>query len=116
MDTYHVWNDLREGVSDLEFAAAVGAWMEHLQSEGSIAGWRLSRRKLGLGPADLGEFHLAIDVVDLAQLDRAFHSAAARALPAEGLHHAVNSLTRNVRFALYRDFPDDFRQRGAELF
>jgi len=28
----------------------------------------------------------------------------------------VNSLAQNVRFALYRDFPDPQRQRGAERF
>jgi hypothetical protein len=32
----------------------------------------------------------------------------------EGKH--VNSLVQNVRFALYRDFPDPQRQRGAERF
>jgi hypothetical protein len=116
MDTYHVWCDLKEGVGDLDFAQAVTAWMEHLASEETISGWRLSRRKLGLGPADLGEFHLAIDVRDLAQLDRAFQVAASRAQPAEGLHHGVNSLVRNPRFALYRDFPDDSRRHGEELF
>lgn len=116
MDTYHVWCDLREGVSDLTFASAVAGWMDHLASEGFVATWRLSRRKLGLGPTDIGEFHLAIDVRDLAQLDQAFHVAASRAQPAEGLHHAVNSLVRNARFALYRDFPDGQRRHGEELF
>lgn len=116
MDTYHVWCDLREGVSDLTFAQAVAAWMEHLVAERCIHSWRLTRRKLGLGPSDLGEFHLAIDVRDLAQLDQAFHAASSRAQPAEGLHHAVNSLVRSARFALYRDFPDGQRRHGEELF
>jgi hypothetical protein len=36
--------------------------------------------------------------------------------PVEGIHFGVNSLSANVRFALYRDFPDAFCHRGEEKF
>jgi hypothetical protein len=52
----------------------------------------------------------------LAQLDRAFDHVAERSEPTETFHFGVNSLVQNVRFALYRDFPDPQRQRGAERF
>jgi hypothetical protein len=55
-----------------------------------------------------------IEVKDLAQLDRAFDHVAERSEATEGYHFGVNSLVQNVRFALYRDFPDPQRQRGAE--
>ncbi|HET6466817.1 MAG TPA: DUF6614 family protein [Geminicoccaceae bacterium] len=116
MDIYHVWCDLAPGASDTAFAQNVRAWLGHLQEQGLIQGFRLTRRKLGLAPEHLGEFHLAIEVLDLAQLDRAFRLAAARAEPAEGLHHAVNHMARNARFALYRDFPDAGRREGEERF
>jgi hypothetical protein len=48
--------------------------------------------------------------------DRAFDHVAERSEPTEGYHFGVNSLAQNVRFALYRDFPDPQRQRGAERF
>jgi hypothetical protein len=41
---------------------------------------------------------------------------AERSEPTEGYHFGVNSLVQTVRFALYRDFPDPQRQRGAERF
>jgi hypothetical protein len=69
-----------------------------------------------LAPKELGEFHLIIETRDLAQLDSAFHLAAARREPTESVHFGVNSQVCNVTFALYRDFPDAFRQEGEEKF
>lgn len=90
--------------------------MEHLTKHNKIASWRLMRRKLGLGPKELGEFHVMIEVEDLAQLDKAFSVVAARTGEAEPMHFGVNSKIQDVKFALYRDFPDPVRQSGDELF
>ncbi len=76
----------------------------------------MTRRKLGLGPRDFGEFHIVIEVADLAQLDAAFKTVSARSGPIEQLHHAVNRMACDVQFALYRDFPDPHRERGGEKF
>jgi len=116
MDIYHGWCDLKEGVGDMEFAEAFTTYMEKLKADGFIEGYRLTRRKLGLGGEGLGEFHFMIEVEGLAQLDEAFGLVASRAAPVEGIHFAANSLIRNVRFALYRDFPDPGRVQGEELF
>ena len=91
-------------------------YFEHLEAEGLIAGYRIMRRKLGLGPPALREFHIMLEFEDLAQLDRAFDRAASRSDPVESFHHAVNSLVSDVFFALYRDFPDPVRVRGEEKF
>lgn len=116
MDIYHVWCDLKPGVQDVDFSDRMGKYLGHLQEQGLIGGWRLTRRKLGLGPHELGEFHLMIEVKDLEQMERAFNAVASRSEPVEGFHFEVNSLVRNARFALYRDFPDEFRKRGEERF
>lgn len=116
MDIYHIWCDLKPGVSDLEFVDDVGDYLDALEANGSLQSWRLMRRKLGLGAEGLGHFHLMLEFTGLAQLDEAFGAAAARVDPMEGLHHAVNAKVTNVRFALYRDFPDDVRERGEERF
>lgn len=116
MDLYHVWFDLKAGARDTEVCDAIDAYLGRLQRDGSIAGHRITRRKLGLGPGELGEFHVQIEVESLAQLDRAFEQVAARTDPVEGLHAAVNQQVRNLRFALYRDFPDSGRVRGGEVF
>ncbi len=116
MDIYHVWCDLQPGTSDIVFSEKLALYMGHLQERALIHAWRLTRRKLGLGPSSLGEFHIMIEVRDLAQLDAAFQSVAGRSEPVEGFHFGVNSIVRNANFALYRDFPDPFRTRGEERF
>jgi hypothetical protein len=116
MDIYHVWFDLKPGVGDLEFTQRIGAYLGHLQDQGLIEGWRLTRRKLGLGPPQLGDWHVMIEVKDLHQLDDAFERVASRREPVESLHWGVNSLVDNPVFALYRDFPDPVRHRGEEKF
>ena len=112
MDIYHIWCDLKPGISDVKFADQVSAYLGSLKADGLIQNWRLTRRKLGLGVLGLGEFHLIIEVTGLAQLDNAFDRVASRGEPIEGLHFAVNSLVRNAQFVLYRDFPDPVRKRG----
>jgi len=116
MDVYHIWCNLRPGVSDAEFAANVHAYLGDLATHGLIEGHRITRRKLGLGPPSLGELHVTIEIRDLAQLDRAFQKVATRSGEIEGLHAAVNQMARDLTFALYRDFPDPQRITGEERF
>ena len=116
MDIYHVWCDLKPGVGDIAFSEKVATYMGHLRQQSAIEGWRLTRRKLGLGPAHVGEFHLMIEVRDLAQLDLAFRHVASRREPVEGFHFETNALVQNAIFALYRDFPDPVRHQGEERF
>ena len=91
MDIYHIWCNLKSGTKDVPFCNRVDAYLGRLRDEQLIANYRITRRKLGFGPPQLGEFHIAIEVADLAQLDAAFQHVAHRAGPIEGLHHAVNS-------------------------
>lgn len=116
MDLYHVWFDLAPGAPDLEVCEAARGYLEALRVQGRIHGFRITRRKLGLGPRELGEFHVLIEVEGLAQLDQAFTAVSARADPIEGLHAAVNQRVRRLCFALYRDFPDPHRKHGEERF
>ncbi len=116
MDVYHIWASLKNGVKDIEFADDAKAYFEHLKGQGHIAGYRITRRKLGLGPPQLPEWHITLDFENMAQMDDAFGLVSSRAGPVESFHHAVNSKVEEVFFALYRDFPDAGRQRGAEKF
>ncbi len=116
MDIYHVWCDLKPGVGDIAFCERASAYLGMLRDEQLIRSFRITRRKLGFGPNELGEFHIAIEVDNLAQLEAAFAHVARRAGPVEGVHQAVNSLACNLSFALYRDFPDAVRVRGEEKF
>lgn len=113
---YQGFFDLKPGVRDLAFAEAVDGYLGHLKEQGLIESWRLLRRKLGLGPKELGEFQLVMEFAGLEQLDRAFARVSARTDPIEGLHHAVNSQVARISFSLYRDFPDPQRDSGQERF
>jgi len=111
---YEVWFNLKDTHKDLEFARALDDYLGHLAGEGLIAGYRLTRRKLGFGPNELGEFHVAISVQSLAQLDEAFGVVAQRSGELERLHARVYSAITDARFALYRDFPDPQRVASAD--
>jgi hypothetical protein len=116
MDLFHNWFNLKPGVRDTEFCASLASYLDALKERGEIAGYRVTRRKLALGPPELGEFHVVIEVQGLAQLDRAFATVSTRAGPIEALHAAANQQICDLRSALYRDFPDPHRQRGEERF
>ncbi len=114
MDYYHIWCDLKDGVNDVTFCDNVGRYLGHLEDQGLIAGHRLARRKLGLGPDGLGEFHIVIETRDMAHLEQTFQRVAKREHTVETLHGAVYSAVRNLKFALYRDFPDAIRTGDAD--
>ena len=116
MDYYHTWFDLKSGVKDTDFARDLARYMAYLSERKLIEGWTLSRRKLGLAPAELGDFHLVMETKNMAQLDEAFQHVATRAEPVESVHFGVNSKVQNARFGLYRDFPDAVRREGEEKF
>ncbi len=113
MNYYEAWFNLADTHKDLEFARALDDYLGHLAREGLIAGYRLTRRKLGFGPSELGEFHVVISVQSLAQLDNAFGAVSPRSGELERLHARVYSAITDVRFALYRDFPDPQRIASA---
>ena len=116
MDYYQGWFDLKPGIRDTDFARDLARYMAYLKDKALIEGWTLSRRKLGLGPAEFGEFHLVIETRNLAQLEEAFNHVATRSEPVESVHFGVNSKVQNLRFGLYRDFPDSVRREGEEKF
>jgi len=116
MDIYHIWCSLKAGVKDTDFSDAVHTYLGHVKEAGEIEGYRMTRRKLGLGHPNLPEWHITLDFKNMAQMDEAFTHVSSRAHPVEGFHHAVNSKVDDVFFALYRDFPDEQRVRGEEKF
>ena len=107
---YHIWFDTHPGTQDLDLADAMEAFLSHMQADGTIVDWHLERRTLGLCSADLGEWHVDIQVNDLAQLQAAFDTITPRRGKDEKLHAGVWSKVTGLKFALYRDFPDANRR------
>ena len=109
MDYYQIWCNIRDSSKDLVFVENVQKYLGFLQKQGKINGFSISRRKLGFGPNDLGEFNICIKTDDLGQLETAFQQVATRRGEMETLHNAVYIAVKDVKFALYRDFPDPVR-------
>ena len=116
MDVYHIWFNRKDGVRDTDFAASARAYLDHLKGEGAVADYRITRRKLGLAPPQLPQWHITLDFENMVQMDRAFGRVSSRADPVESFHHAVNSKVQDIFFALYREFPDPGRVIGQEKF
>lgn len=106
MDVYQIWFDLKPGTNEGKFAEALGLFLDHLESERLIETWRMLRCKLGLRPDALQEFVVLVETENLAQLDRAFSEAASREGLVDELHFTANAMVQDVKFALYRDWPD----------
>ena len=116
MDIYHIWCDLKHGQRDTEFVDHLNAYFDYLKREAALVNYRVMRKKLGLAPAELLEFHIMLEFENLTALDATFNHVANRKDPVESFHHAVNGRVSNVKFALYRDFPDPVRASGEEKF
>lgn len=110
MNYYEIWCNLKDSHKDLEFAQAVHAYLGELKSRGLIEDFRLTRRKLGFGPPELGEFHMSLACRDLVQLEQAFEVIAQRGGEIEKLHANVYARVTDFRSALYRSFPDPQRE------
>ena len=116
MNIYHIWVRLKPGVNDMNFVESIHHFFKPLAAAGKLENYRITRRKLGLGPADLLDFHIMVEFRDMTQFDQTFAEIATRKDPLESLHFAVNSKVAEVKFALYRDFPDEVRHTGEEKF
>jgi len=106
MNIYHIWADLKDSRKDLEFVEAVNEFLQYFQDKGEISTWRITRRKLGFGPEELGEFHIMIECETLSALDNVFGEVASREPELWKLHAPVFSLVSRFRSGLWRDFPD----------
>ena len=109
MNYYHIWCNLKDSHQDLTFSEHLQKYLGHLKQQQLIAEFKLTRRKLGFGPLELGEFHIVIECRDLTQLDQAFGQVASREGQTEAFHRAIYESVTDFKSALYRDFPDPER-------
>ena len=108
MNYYHIWCDLLDTHKAQEFCQAVNEYLGHLKDKKVLEGHKITRRKLGFGPAELGEFHIIIETTDLSQLENNFQAVAKPDPITARLHGNVYSRVKNFRSGLYRDYPDVF--------
>ncbi len=107
MNLYNIWFDLKPETEEADFASSLARFLNHMREQNTISSWRMSRCKLGFRPNELPEFHVIIETKNLEQLDRAFQLAISNQNETDRLHFDVNSKVTNLKFALYRDWPDE---------
>jgi hypothetical protein len=116
MDVYHIWCSLKDDVGDLEFAAAVRGYLEHLK----VAVWSPAIASPGASSVSAAAISLnGISPSILRILPRWITPLAAfRLAPIRQKVFTTRSIRRcrTVFFALYRDFPDPGRVTGQEKF
>lgn len=105
MNLYHCVIELRPETRSIAFSQACAQWMDHLQSNRLITGWRLLRRKFG-SSAQHTDFLLEMEVPDLSALDAAFSSIPGTTGEASRLYNQMHDLIARAEIGLYRPFPD----------
>lgn len=108
MDIYHVWVNLVDSSTDQEFCKRVDAFLGFFEERELVSRHRITRRKLGFGPQELGEWNIQIETENLETLERVWRQLASKEHQSHNLHHNMYKLVKDFRSALYRDFPDKF--------
>ena len=111
-DIYHIWADKKKGISDIDFANNMRKFLQHLVDEGKMNSFRITRMKLGFRSIqDLPEWHMMMELDNMAQLEKAFDRVVPRKGQLEKEHISFNKFVEdNIQHALYRDWPDAINQ------
>ena len=110
MDIYHIWANKDGDITDLEFVNNMRGFLQHLQDEGKMESFRITRCKMGFRSiADMPEWHIMMEFKDMGQMDDAFRRVAPLEGELETKHRSFNQFVAgDIQHALFRDFPDVF--------
>ena len=108
MDIYHIWANKDGDITDLEFVNNMRGFLQHLQDEGKMESFRITRCKMGFrSVADMPEWFIIMEFTDMAQIDAAFHRVAPLKGELEDKHRSFNQfVSGDIQHALWRDYPD----------
>lgn len=108
MDIYHIWANKDGDITDLEFVNGMRGFLQHLQDEGKMESFRITRCKMGFRSiADMPEWHIMMEFKDMGQMDDAFKRVAPLEGELEVKHKSFNQyVAGDIQHALYRDWPD----------
>ena len=110
MDIYHIWANKEGDITDLEFVNGMRGFLQHLQDEGKMESFRITRCKMGFRSiADMPEWHIMMEFKDMGQMDDAFKRVAPLEGELEVKHKSFNQfVSGDIQHALFRDWPDSF--------
>ena len=109
MDINHIWANKEGDITDLEFVNGMRGFLQHLQDEGKMESFRITRCKMGFRSiADMPEWHIMMEFKDMGQMDDAFKRVAPLEGELEVKHKSFNQfVSGDIQHALFRDWPDN---------
>ena len=110
-DIYHIWANKEGEISDIDWVTNMRGFLQHLVDEKKMESFRITRCKMGFRSiADMPEWHIMMEFVDMAQMDNAFKRVAPLEGDLETKHKSFNQFVdcSTIQHALFRDFPDVF--------
>lgn len=107
-DIYHIWANKAGDISDIDWVTNMRKFLQHLVDEERMLSFRITRCKMGFRSiADMPEWHIMMEFVNMAQLDAAFERVAPLEGELEQKHQSFNQFVAgDIQHALFRDFPD----------
>jgi hypothetical protein len=102
-DIYHIWANKAGDITDIDWVTNMRRFLQQ-----KMESFRITRCKMGFRSiADMPEWHIMMEFVNMAQMDAAF----ARVAPLEGeleqKHQSFNQFVAgDIQHALFRDWPD----------
>jgi len=106
MDYYHIWADKKNTISDSDWVSNMKGFLDHLKDKGDLVDYKITRCKMGFRSMDIPEWHIIMEINDMAQLEKAFQSVAPLDGELEEKHKSFNQyVAGNIQHALYRDWP-----------
>lgn len=107
-DIYHIWANKAGDISDIDWVTNMRKFLQHLVDEQRMLSFRITRCKMGFRSiADMPEWHIMMEFVNMAQLDSAFERVAPLEGELEQKHQSFNQFVAgDIQHALFRDFPD----------
>lgn len=106
-DIYHIWANKAGDISDIDWVTNMRKFLQHLVDEERMLSFRITRCKMGFRSiADMPEWHIMMEFVNMAQLDSAFERVAPLEGELEQKHQSFNQFVAgDIQHALYRDWP-----------
>ena len=108
MDIDHIWANKAGEITDLDWVTNMRGFLQHLVDEGKMESFRITRCKMGFRSiADMPEWHIMMEFVNMAQMDMAFQRVAPLEGELETKHQSFNQfVSGDIQHALFRDWPD----------
>lgn len=97
---YHVWFNLKPGISENEGLANLGSFFREARAEGAIRNYQLLKNEGGPPRSKLARFHALVEFEDQGHLTASMQRQAAMGIH-KGLHGAVVGVVQDFHVEVF---------------